>query len=160
MSVRPGILLAKIAVVAAIYAAQACSTDTVYCAYRHAQPAGWGRSDTLVFAVPRVKEAGIYRETVGIRTTGLFPFTGVTLVAEQTIMPGNRVRTDVLKCRLADRNGTPGGYGVSLFQYEFELAEIELHTGDSVNIRIRHDMKREILSGISDVGVKIVIQHS
>ena len=91
-----------------------------------------------------------------MRTTGAFPFTGVTLVVGQRSVPRNIVRSDVLKCTLTDRNGNAKGKGVSLYQYEFDLCDVDLNRGDSLNICIRHDMKREVLSGISDVGVKIV----
>ena len=31
----------------------------------------------------------------------------------------------------------------------------QMHQGDSIHVAIRHDMKREILPGVSDIGIKI-----
>lgn len=148
-------LLAAV-VVTVVVAVAACTGSTVFHSYRNIQPAGWEKSDTLCFAVPRARQAGKYSETVGIRTNSAFPFMSITLVVEQVVLPGNKIKTDVIKCELTDRNGNVKGDGVGLYQYEFKLTDIYLNRGDSLNIRIRHDMKREILSGISDVGVKIM----
>ena len=30
-----------------------------------------------------------------------------------------------------------------------------MNQGDSIHITVRHDMKREILPGVSDIGVKV-----
>lgn len=155
MSLSPNSLLMKLAVVVSLVAMTACATDTVYCDYLHVRQSGWDKNDTLVFSVPRAVSSGRYSETVCMRTTGKFPFTGVTVVVEQQSVPAHIVRKDVLKCVLTDNDGNVKGDGVSLYQYEFELGDIDLNRGDSLNIRVRHDMKREVLSGISDVGVKI-----
>ena len=44
---------------------------------------------------------------------------------------------------------------MSVYQFAFPVADVDLNEGDSVQIRIRHDMKREILPGIADVGIKL-----
>lgn len=144
------------AVTMAVAVVAACTDGTVYHSYRHVRPAGWEKSDTLCFSVPRVKRGGRYSETVGLRTNGAFPFMSITLMVEQVVVPGNKVKTGMIKCELTDRNGNVKGYGVSSYQYEFKLADVNLNPGDSLNIRIWHNMKRETLSGISDVGVKIM----
>lgn len=156
MSISLNRLLMKAVVIMQLAVMMACTADTVYYDYKHTRQTGWDKSDTLVFAVPRVKVSGRYSEVICMRATGKFPFTGVTLVVEQKNVPKNIVRKDVLKCVLMDKSGNVKGDGVSLYQYEFELADIDLSQGDSLDIRIRHDMKREVLAGISDVGVKIV----
>ncbi|MBP7359673.1 MAG: gliding motility lipoprotein GldH, partial [Prevotella sp.] len=45
--------------------------------------------------------------------------------------------------------------GISYYQYNFNISHIELHKGDSIHVCIRHNMKREILPGISDVGFSL-----
>ncbi|MFQ9996553.1 MAG: gliding motility lipoprotein GldH, partial [Hoylesella buccalis] len=40
-------------------------------------------------------------------------------------------------------------------QYAFDITSMDLHEGDSLHISVRHDMKREILPGISNVGVSL-----
>ena len=44
---------------------------------------------------------------------------------------------------------------MSYYQYQVPVNDITLQQGDSLHICVRHDMKREILPGISDVGIKM-----
>jgi len=60
-----------------------------------------------------------------------------------------------LPCRLMNKNGHTQGQGINYYQYEFIVADIPLNAGDSLRIGIRHDMKREILPGLSDLGIII-----
>ena len=47
------------------------------------------------------------------------------------------------------------GQGVGSYQYHFRVSEMNLKAKDSLHICVRHDMKREIMPGISDVGIEI-----
>ncbi|WP_417163197.1 hypothetical protein [Segatella sp.] len=44
---------------------------------------------------------------------------------------------------------------MSYYQYNFPINIYQMHQGDSIHVAIRHDMKREILPGVSDIGIKI-----
>ena len=57
---------------------------------------------------------------------------------------------------LYDEKGNVLGDGVSYFQYNFMLSEVDLREGDSLHVCVRHIMKREILPGISDIGLKMI----
>lgn len=65
------------------------------------------------------------------------------------------VYIDTLNCTLFDRKGAVKGQGISYYQYHFRVSELDLHEGDSIHITVRHDMKREIMPGIADVGISI-----
>ena len=65
------------------------------------------------------------------------------------------VVTDTVACQLTDRKGNAAGKGISYHQYQFPVTELMLQDGDSLFVSIRHDMKREILPGISDVGFSL-----
>lgn len=132
-----------------------CDNGVVYDTYNHTQIEGWEKNDTLVFDVPRLVSSGRYRMEVGLRTNGTFPFTGLSVVVEQTVIPGYKTFTDTLRCRLTDEKGNVLGRGVSCFQYNFILSDVDLAKGDSLHVRVRHIMKREILPGISEVGLKV-----
>lgn len=60
-----------------------------------------------------------------------------------------------LPCRLMNKRGNTQGQGINYYQYDFIVADIPLNAGDSLRIGIRHDMKREILPGLSDLGIII-----
>lgn len=136
----------------------ACNLDMVYSHYKHVQTNGWERNDTLTFDIPPVALGGHYQENVGLRITGDYPFMGLTLVIDQTATKSKRTFRDTLNCRLIDQNGNAKGRGVSHYQYEFHLNTLPLQADDSLHITIRHDMKREILPGIADIGITLTRQ--
>ena len=55
---------------------------------------------------------------------------------------------------LVDRRGRRQGTGgISYFQYQQQLRDMRVKAGDSLVVYVRHYMKREMLPGISDVGI-------
>lgn len=133
----------------------ACIGNKVYYRYDHTPLNGWEKNDTLTFSVPRMTEAAVYSSELMLRINEDFPFMSVTLIVEQKVIPGMDVKTDTLKCRLIDQKGNFSGQGISYHQYCFPINTMTLVPGDSLQISVRHDMKREILPGVSDVGIKI-----
>jgi len=110
------------------------------------------------FAIPKMQEDGAYSIDLGLRTNGSYPFMRLTLIVERTTISATQTKstiTDTLDCRLVDKNGNPMGQGVSYYQYDFHLADTKLSAGDSMYIAVRHDMKREILPGLNDIGIEI-----
>lgn len=136
----------------------ACNDRKVYDKYEHTPITGWEKNDTLVFDVNRAKANGTYLAELGLRINESYPFMGLTLIVEQRIMPADTTVIDTLKCNLTDRKGNYKGTGVLYYQYEFPVAQLQLQEGDSLHICVRHDMKREILPGISDVGMKLTMR--
>lgn len=132
-----------------------CATDTVYYSYAHTPVAGWEKNDTLTFNIPGMAASGTYSQQVGLRMTSAFPFTSISLIVEQRIMPRGKVLTDTIKCPITDIRGNFLGDGISSFQYMFPLREVTLNKKDSIHVSIRHNMKREILPGVSDIGLKM-----
>lgn len=132
-----------------------CTQEVVYNQYEPTSIKGWERNDTISFKTKPMEEAGSYLEEVGVRINGDYPFTGLSLVVEQTVVPSGETYTDTLSCKLADSNGNILGYGINHYQYLFPLTTIRLEKGASLHVAIRHCMKREILPGISDIGLKL-----
>ncbi len=130
-----------------------CSSNVVYDKYEHAPLSGWERNDTLVFNVPKMTEDATYCQSVGLRMTGTFPFTSLSLIIEQHVCPSGKVVADTIKCPITDERGNFLGDGISAYQYSFQLRELTLSRGDSLHVTVRHNMKREILPGVSDVGL-------
>ena len=125
----------------------------VYHHYEHVPTFGWEKNDTLYFSIPPIKASGNYHEEVELRTDESFPFLGLTLLVEQTVWPKGEHHHYTLNCSMADKNGNIKGRGISCYQYEFPLADLHLQEGDSLQIAIIHNMKREIMPGITDVGI-------
>ncbi len=131
-----------------------CNGGIIYNKYNHTPLSGWEKNDTLSFDVPRLANAGTYQPQLGLRINGAYPFMSLTLIVEQTVYPGKKVFIDTLNCKLRNQQGISTGQGISYYQYDYPLHTLELVKGDSLHISVRHDMKREILPGISDIGIK------
>ena len=59
--------------------------------------------------------------------------------------------------KLIDQRGNSKGIGgISYYQYNFNLKDITVMKGDSIIVSVRHNMKREILPGISDIGYMLI----
>lgn len=133
----------------------ACHDDKVYDQYRHTSLAGWEKNDTLFFDIPRLNTGGNYKATVGLRVNNSYPFTALTLIVQGNNVTRNIHTTDTLTCTLSDKHGKPLGQGVSSYQYTFKASDFRASAGDSLRFTIRHDMKREILPGVSDIGIML-----
>ena len=130
-----------------------CDRKTVYSHYEHTSQEGWERLDTLFFEVPPVKEAGTYQEEIGIRTDIGFPFQSLALNVAQDIFPQGEHYQTTKNCVLYDETGKERGSGISRFQTVVYLTDIHLNQGDSMRICITHHMRREMMSGVSDIGI-------
>ena len=132
-----------------------CQQRTVYHHYEHTPLTGWEKNDTLSFITDSMPANGNYQEDIGLRVSAAYPFKGLCLVVEQKVLPSNKVRIDTLNCSLADEQGNAMGHGISHYQYLFPLATLSLNKGERLHVTIRHDMKREILPGIADIGIRL-----
>ena len=132
-----------------------CNRKVVYSHYENIPDDGWERTDTLKFSICPIIAEGDYREDVGLRINNTFPFRRLMLIVDQHTVPSGMMRSDTLHARLIDHNGSIEGKGINYFQYEFHLANIYLNTTDTLFVTIRHNMKRELLGGVADVGITI-----
>ena len=123
--------------------------------YEHTPTGGWEKNDTLTFHVPKMAETGIYEEKLGLRIDNSFPFMRLALIVETLVMPDFHVLRDTVMPELVDVHGRYTGNGIGLFQYTIPIRELHLREGDSLRICVRHDMKREIIPGVSDVGIML-----
>ena len=130
-----------------------CDSKTVYSHYEHTPQEGWEKIDTLFFEVPPVKEAGIYQEEIGIRTDISFPFQSLALNVAQDVLPQGEHYQTTKNCVLYDETGKERGSGISRFQTVVYLTDVKLNEGESMRISITHNMRRELMSGVSDIGI-------
>jgi len=142
-------------VLMAVAAMASCDRRKVYDSYVHSALSGWERNDTVSFGVPAVDAQGLYDVTLKMRTDNSFPFTNVMLVVDQTVIPSHKRYSDTLYCAVANRSGHSLGNGINLYHHEFHVAQRRLNAGDSLYISVRHNMMREILPGITDVGIMV-----
>jgi gliding motility-associated lipoprotein GldH len=132
-----------------------CNRKAVYSHYEHTSIEGWDVSDSLRFDIPPVAMDGDYVESLGLRINSVYPFMGLTLIVEQVVYPSQTHYVDTLRASLMDHEGDRKGQGVCRFQYDFALRTVPLHANDSLHFCVRHNMRREMLTGVSDVGITL-----
>jgi gliding motility-associated lipoprotein GldH len=132
-----------------------CDDKTVYHHYEHVPGYVWEKNDTLTFSIPPVAEEGTYQEQLEMRINGDYPFLSLTMLVDEHILPLGGSHRYAYTCELMDKYGTPLGEGVSYYQYRFDMNELNLNKGDSLVVYIVHNMKRELIPGISDVGLRL-----
>lgn|SRR5574344_86281 len=130
-----------------------CDNKTVYDEYRHTPIAGWEKNDSLLFDIQPLAEGGVYEESIGLRTNSAYPFRDLCIIIEHQLLSSRQTLTDTLKCLLVEQDGTIKGNGISSYQYKFRAGKMVFKKGERLHICIRHNMKREILPGISDIGI-------
>ena len=133
----------------------ACEENRVYHQYRHTPIEGWEKVEALSFDVPPLARAGRYATYLELRANNSYPYMSLALIVEQTVYPSMRQRVDTLTCPLVDSHGNAKGNGVSYRQYRFTVSQTQLREADSLHIAVRHNMQRDILPGIADVGIAV-----
>ena len=132
-----------------------CDRLPIYCHYEPTPITGWEKNDTICFDIPPVSEAGSYKEELGLRINEDYPFLGLCLIVQQTVLPSGYRHNDTLNCNLIDKRGNIRGTGINHYQYTFHVNTIRLQEGDSLHIAIKHNMKREIMPGVTDIGIRV-----
>lgn len=155
-------------IVAALAMLAACTGDKVYDQYASTPLQGWDRVDALSYSIPALRDSGRFVTTLGLRITENYPFQALTLIVQQKVIhKGNaalkqkatsQTFTDTINCTLFDKKGSIKGDGISYFQYHYRVSEMQLHAGDSLHVTVSHGMRREIMPGISDVGIMLTRQ--
>ena len=136
-----------------------CQQQTAYHQFRHIVEPGWDKTDTLHFGIAPLTAGGNYRLDTELRTDKDYPFQQLTLEVEQTVFPSMKKYHDVVNCPLISETGVIKGDGISIFQYQFHVRDVSLHKGDSLHVCITHNMKREIMPGITDVGIRLSLPY-
>jgi len=132
-----------------------CNRNVIFHHYEPTAIEGWERTDTLKFSVATAKERAVLQRDIELRITDSYPYRQLSLVVEQTTLPAGLHRTDIVNCELVGAEGKISGRGLTLYQYRFHLPDASLNEGDSLCFSIHHNMRREELPGVSDVGIKL-----
>ncbi len=118
---------------------------------------GWETGDTLHFPIDTIREGGDYLLTVGVRTSASkpYPFRSIWLLICQHRHNPESFSRDTLECQLANERGDALGNGTSLYTSTQPWRTLQLPEGSSADITITHIMRRDILQGVTDVGIKL-----
>lgn len=132
-----------------------CSNPTIYHAYQSIDEEGWSKHDTLVYQLPQDSVHDIYSIKIGLRTTDTYRYTDLWLVVAQDLEKKGLFVRDTIKYPISDKNGIMYGKGYATHQQEKPLLTVRTSPTGGRTIKIFHVMKREVISGIQDVGINV-----
>ena len=129
-----------------------CDRQKVFSRYEHIESSQWEKTDTVHFNIPHMQVAGTYLGTLGLRIESNYPYQKLALEVNMQILPSGQNVKRSLDCELIDNRGTIKGSGISQYQYEFPVDMLQLEKDDSLQVTIIHNMRRELMPNICDVG--------
>ena len=132
-----------------------CTDGTVLHSYKSLPAEGWERCDTVCFDVPQQAKDINGTLFIGLRTTAHIGIQDIVLVVEQRLEAPAACRCDTIRYPLTDNEGYALAGGVNNHQYETQHLPIHLKKGQSGTIRIHHLMRHEVISGITEIGIKL-----
>lgn len=137
--------------------ASACMEHTVYHSYQSLPTKGWGKGDTLIFRVTIPDSLQTLKLFAEVRNDNKYAYQNLYLVVASNLQDSTVFETDTLELTLADKEGrwTGKGWG-SLFQSGRPLGTAVTRHPGNYTFKISQGMKDEQLSGISDVGIKVM----
>lgn len=116
---------------------------------------GWPEKQTLAFAVPEIKENGLYDLETFIRQDNNYPFYNCYFIAEIKTEKGTTLKKGLVEAIFYDpKTGKPKGQGLGdLFNHRYKIfRQISLKKGDKIQVQFRQFMRRDTLTGIISVG--------
>ncbi|MCR5680063.1 MAG: gliding motility lipoprotein GldH [Prevotella sp.] len=145
------VLAMALAIVATV--AASCSRSTVYSHFEPIPQEGWERAKTLSFAVGPLADSVGCQEVLGLRVTSFYPYTDIVLIiSQQALLSGLRC-TDTVALPLVNEHGQSLGTGIGSQQFTLPLRQMHLKADDILHVQVRHNMHRDPLPGVSDVGI-------
>lgn len=147
-----------IAAIAAICLFASCTTDVTYHHYEHIAHEGWDKRDTIRFTVDTIRQAGKYMTTLCMRSTAEYPYRNISMRVFEEVRPSSKLFIHRMDFNIVNENGTQTGNGINYFTNEIPIGTLELHPGDTLMIKVGHNMRNETLHGIEDLGIKVTAQ--
>lgn len=147
----------------------ACRQGVVCHRYCSIPDEGWDSSDTLCFDVGMKDSLGHYALSVEVRNRNDYPYRNLGLRLLLSLPCGKDTLSPVLppqeteyrlNLTLADTLGNWNGSGCGgLYSSSFPVSRFTVGHAGICRIRIVSDMPDEVLKGINDIGIKIVIEE-
>lgn len=120
----------------------------------------WKVQDDLVFDIDTLQESGNYKFSVGLRANNDVQFQKIYVTIEQDFNNPAFYRKDTIEVTLTDKMGSIKGRGLRLYNFMQSIKErIPLQAGQTGTVRISHVMRRAVLTGITDVGFRLICEH-
>lgn len=117
---------------------------------------GWHKDTTAFFVFDSEDSVRSHRFFINIRHTDAYAYRNLYLFLN-TLLPNGRLTRDTIEIFLADKEGQWLGQGFGkLRDYRFEVRnDLVFPFKGEYRFAIEQGMREEVLTGISDVGVRI-----
>ena len=132
----------------------ACTGSTFYHSYKPLPKEGWERHDTVCFDLPKAGQDIDGTLIIGLRTAAHTPMQDIVLAVEQCFDAPPDYVCDTVRYPLTDDEGYALAKGVNHHQYEDRQLPLQMKKGQSGSVRIRHLMTHELMTGITEVGIR------
>ncbi len=152
-----------------------CNNETVYHKFVNIEEGEWTKQNKFTFEAGSFDSDITVEESVELRLWARdYPYGNISILVEQTLFPAKTKTVDTLTYVFSRRQGdketgrqgdketrrqgdreTRSPDGPAFFQVSMPLKTLSLHKGDSLSVTLRHNMKRIVLPGVVDVGVKL-----
>ena len=126
-----------------------CTDDTVYFSYHPVDNERWEKSDDIKFSIVPSRYSGKCESFVVLRTNDRYPFKNLSVSVETII------RDTVFTKRVDFEVGRKTNSSFRHNDLVMPVSQFSVNENDTLHIRIAHNMKQNVLQGITDVGVKI-----
>lgn len=133
-----------------------CTHQEAYYRFHSFDNSVWHKDSVACFEVSVADSLSAHDVFLEIRNNNAYPYKNIWLFVDFEL-PSGSVRKDTIECILADEFGKWYGNGLSLYNLTVPYEENLIFPQTGIyTYKIRQAMRNDILTGISDIGVKIV----
>lgn len=133
-----------------------CRPGSIYNESEQIPGQEWKADNTISFSAPVSDTLNAYDINLVVRSTSSYPYRNLFLFVETRSPDGYRIK-DTVEYFLADEKGNWYGSGlgdINDLSVPFKTNVLFPDTGKYI-FNIRHGMREEDLSGVSDIGIQI-----
>lgn len=136
--------------------ASACDTSVVFEKHQPIPAEGWHYKNKVVFEALVNDTTSLHNLYIDVRNTTDYSFSNLYIFLDIEFPDGNMLR-DTIECTLADRTGkwTGKGFGKIRSNRFLFRTDVWFPQQGYYIFRIEQAMRREVLEGISDIGIRI-----
>lgn len=138
-----------------LFILSACFNGTAYHNYVSIDNEEWFAKDSLHFRIDSIPTTNDFITDLEFRTNVRYPYRNISFVMTQSVRHKNKSVTKTLNYDVAEINGKRNGEGITYRTHHIQFCTMSLESGDTLDIFIKHNMKDNVLPGITDIGVLI-----
>jgi len=134
----------------------ACDRSMVFEDHGRIAPTGWNYADRIHFEAQIQDTTSLHNLYISIRNTTDYAYSNFFLFLDIAFPDGKTLR-DTIECVLADPKGRWTGRGFGRIRSNRFLfrTDVWFPQSGTYTFTMQHAMRQELLTGISDIGIRI-----